>query len=496
MPHQQIQHLKSAIWHLVFYLCPMSQFETVIGLEVHIQLQTRTKLFCGDSAAFGAAPNTHVSPVTLAHPGSLPVLNKQAVEFAVKLGLALGCNITRHSFFDRKHYFYPDLPKGYQTSQNTAPILVGGAVKLKQGAVPIHHIHLEEDAGKSIHDILPDQTCIDLNRAGVPLLELVTEPAIRSSEEAYEFLTELRHLVRWIGICDGNMEEGSLRCDANISIRPVGETRLGTKVEVKNLNSIRNVRRAIDAEVERQTKAMLNGEKIIQQTRGYDADSNTTTGQREKEEANDYRYFACPDLPPFELSDADLARITALMPALPAALVEKYQLLGLSAQDAAVLTEEKHISDYFNTLIKETSHVKPAANWLLGPVKSWLNEQTDATLDSFPVKPVQLAAVIELVQTGAVNFSTASAKLLPALLQNPDADVQATAVSLNIIQEKNADQLETWVAQVLANMPDKVKEYQKGKKGLIGLFVGEVKKLSKGKADPQAVTKLLEKALQ
>ncbi|CAN5670191.1 Asp-tRNA(Asn)/Glu-tRNA(Gln) amidotransferase subunit GatB [soil metagenome] len=476
------------------------RYETVVGLEVHIQLSTKTKLFCGDSAAYGGAPNTHISPITLAHPGTLPVLNKTAVEFAIKLGLALGCDITRHSFFDRKHYFYPDLPKGYQTSQSRSPVCMGGQLKVSVGGeeklVQIHHIHLEEDAGKSIHDADPDYTCIDLNRAGVPLLELVTEPVLLSSEEAYSFLTNLRKLVRWTGICDGNMEEGSLRCDANISIRPVGQSELGTKVEVKNLNSIRNVRRAIDAEVERQTKILDNGETIIQQTRGYDANSNTTTGQRDKEEANDYRYLPCPDLPPFEISDAWLNEVQAMLPELPETLFEKYTTaLGLPVQDAEVLTEEKALSDYFNQLVKETPHVKAAANWLLGPIKSWLNGQ-NGDISSLPLSPAQLAAIIEIVQSGAVSFSAASSTLLPALLQTPTADVKALAASLNLVMDSNEDELTGWVNEVLASMPDKVKEYQKGKKGLIGLFVGEVKKRSKGKADPKKTTALLEEKLK
>jgi aspartyl-tRNA(Asn)/glutamyl-tRNA(Gln) amidotransferase subunit B len=377
---------------------------------------------------------------------------------------------------------------------------MGGQLKVGIGGeekfVQIHHIHLEEDAGKSIHDADPDYSCIDLNRAGVPLLELVTEPVIRSSEEAYAFLTNLRKLVRWTGICDGNMEEGSLRCDANISIRPVGETKLGTKVEVKNLNSIRNVRRAIDAEVERQTKALQNGETIIQQTRGYDADTNTTAGQRDKEEANDYRYLPCPDLPPFEISDAWLNEVQAMLPELPETLFEKYtSTLGLPAQDAEVLTEEKALSDYFNILVKETPHVKPAANWLLGPVKSWLNGQ-NADITALPLAPAQLAAVIEIVQSGAVSFSAASSTLLPALLQQPSADVKTLAATLNLVMDSNEDELEAWVSEVLTAMPDKVKEYQKGKKGLIGLFVGEVKKKSRGKADPKKTTALLESRLK
>jgi aspartyl-tRNA(Asn)/glutamyl-tRNA(Gln) amidotransferase subunit B len=481
------------------------EYEIVVGLEVHIQLLTKSKLFCADDIAFGAEPNTHVSPITLAHPGTLPVLNRRAVEMAVKLGLALDSRIARHSHFDRKHYLYPDLPKGYQTSQHTDPVLVGGSLKIHTqvagaethgASVPIHHVHLEEDAGKSIHDADPDYTCIDLNRAGTPLLELVTEPAIRSAEEAFAFLTRLRKLVRWLGICDGNMEEGSLRCDANISVRPVGETQLGTKVEVKNLNSIRNVRRAIEAEAERQIALLKRGEKIIQETRGYDADHNLTIGQREKEEANDYRYFPCPDLPPFAVSEELLQRIKASMPELPETLFVKYtSQLGLSAQDAEVLTEEKEVSDYFNELLDHTTHTKAAANWLLGPVKSWLNEQS-VTMTEFPLAAARLSDLIEVVQSGKVNFSMAATRLLPALMQQPESDAETLAQSMGIVQSSNTDELGQWVDNVLAKMPDKVKEYQKGKKGLIGLFVGEVKKMSGGKADPQVVTKLLEEKLK
>ncbi|MES2775387.1 MAG: Asp-tRNA(Asn)/Glu-tRNA(Gln) amidotransferase subunit GatB [Bacteroidota bacterium] len=473
------------------------QYEAVIGLEVHIQLLTDSKLFCGDSAAFGGDPNTHISPITMAHPGTLPLLNKKAVEYAVRLGVALNCDITRHSFFDRKHYFYPDLPKAYQTSQMLFPICMGGELKTGLGdTVQIHHIHLEEDAGKSIHDAHDDYTCIDLNRAGVPLLELVTDPVIRSANEAFAFLTELRKLVRWIGICDGNMEEGSLRCDANISIRPVGETRLGTKVEVKNLNSIRNVKRAIEGEILRQTALVEKGEKITQQTRGYDADANTTAPQRDKEEANDYRYFPCPDLPPFEVSDSYLDEIKAALPELPEQLLQKYTaVLQLPEQDAKVLTEEKALSDYFNQLIKETPHTKAAANWMLGPVKSWLNEN-NASIEQWPVSASSLAKLIEMVQGGKVNFSTASAKILPALIEQPAAEPIALATTLNLLQDSNEDELELWVTEVINSMPDKVQEYKKGKKGLIGLFVGEVKKRSKGKADPQKVTALLQEKLK
>ena len=299
----------------------MDKYEIVVGLEVHAQLQTNSKLFCGDSIAFGAEPNTHVSPVTLAHPGTLPKTNKKAVEYAVMLGLACNCAIENYNYFARKNYFYPDLPKGYQISQHTTPICKGGYVAIQSSEgekhIQLNRIHMEEDAGKSIHDADDFYTCIDLNRAGTPLVEIVTEPCIHSSEDAYLYITELRKLVQWLGVCDGNMEEGSLRCDANVSVRLKGETILGTKVEVKNLNSIRNVKKAIDYEAERIVKILESGGTIIQQTRSFNADNDTTFSMRDKEDANDYRYFADPDLAPFNLTDEYIGNIKAALPALP-----------------------------------------------------------------------------------------------------------------------------------------------------------------------------------
>ena len=466
------------------------KYQPVIGLEVHIQLQTQSKLFCSDSAQYGGAPNTHVSPVSLAHPGTLPVLNLQALDYAIQLGLALGAQITRRGWFDRKHYYYPDLPKGYQTTQLHAPIIVGGQL----AGVAIHHVHLEEDAGKSIHDADPHHTGIDLNRAGIPLLELVTEPVIYDAETAAAFLTELRQLVRWLGICDGNMEEGSLRCDANISLRPIDVTTLGTKVEIKNINSIKFVRKAIEAEIRRQGELLDKGEKIVQQTRGYDDAKDITTAQREKEDAHDYRYFPCPDLPPFTVSEEKLQVLQASLPMLPQEQVKTYENAGLSVQDARVLTEEKGFSDYFNTMLKYTSHTKPAANWMLGPVKKWMNE-TGNGIHAFPIVPKNLSAFIALVENGHVNFSTAANKLFPAFLEQPDANPMNLATSLDLLQQSDLEILENWIKEVLDAMPEKVLEYRKGKKGLIGLFVGEVKKRSKGQADPQKTTEILKQVL-
>ena len=475
------------------------KYEAVIGLEVHAQLATQSKLFCGDSTAFGAAPNTHVSAITLGHPGTLPMTNKKAVEYAIKMGLACNCTIEQDNYFARKNYFYPDLPKGYQVSQHTTPICKGGfiTIKTEQGSrnVQLNRIHMEEDAGKSIHDAEDDFTCVDYNRAGVPLIEIVTEPDLFSAEEAYQYVTEIRRLVRWLNVCDGNMEEGSLRCDANVSIRLKGATILGTKVEVKNLNSIRNVKKAIEFEIERMINIVEAGGRIIQQTRSFDAGNDTTFAIRDKEEANDYRYFPEPDLSPFHLTTAYIASIQNNLPALPQSLQHKYQaVFGLSEYDAAQLCLEKEITLYFETLVQHTQNYKAAANWINGPLRQYINEQK-ISWETLTLEPVILAALLKLVEEGKVNFSVASSRILPVLIKEQLRDPLQVAVALNLIQVSDSTELETWVNTVISNMPEKVNEYKKGKKGLIGLFVGEVKKLSKGKADPKAVTSLLEKRL-
>lgn len=475
-------------------------YETVVGLEVHAQLLTQSKLFCGDSAAFGAEPNSHISPITLGHPGTLPVLNRKAVEFAIKIGLACNCEIERVNYFARKNYFYPDLPKGYQISQHTTPICKGGFVKIRtpegERQIQLNRIHLEEDAGKSIHDIDPENTCLDYNRAGVALVEIVTEPCIRNGEEAYTYLTELRKLLRFLEICDGNMEEGSMRCDANVSIRKKGETNLGTKVEVKNLNSIRNVKRAIEYEAKRMIDEVENGGRIIQQTRSFDATNGTTFALRTKEEANDYRYFPDPDLPPFHVTDELLHIVRETITALPDALVTKYTTeLKLSEYDARVICDDKETADYFEELILITTNYKGAANWLLGPVKSYLNEN-NISIDQLPVPAKKLAELIRLVDDGKTNFSIASSRIFPELIKRPAEDPLEIATAMNLLQSSDTDEVALWVQQALAKMPDKVEEYKKGKKGLMGLFVGEVKRISKGKADPKLTNQLLLEKLE
>ena len=471
------------------------KYEIVIGLEVHARLLTQSKLFCGDSNAFGAEANTHVSPITLGHPGTLPKMNKKAIEFAIKMGLACHCEIETNNYFARKNYFYPDLPKGYQVSQHTTPICKGGFVKIKTSGgeknIRLNRIHMEEDAGKSLHDQDTENTCIDYNRAGTPLIEIVTEPDLRSAEEAFAYVSEIRKLVRYLEICDGNMEEGSLRCDANISVRKKGETKLGTKVEVKNLNSIRNVKRAIEAEAKNLVEQLEKGDTIIQQTKSFDATTGTSFAIRDKEDADDYRYFAEPDLTPFHLQNEFIEAIQKTIPALPEERIKRYtDELHLSEYDAQVLTEEKEFSDYFEQAILHTQNYKATANWMLGPVKSWLNEN-NKQVNEFPVNPKQLAGLIDLVDTGKVNFSVASTKIFLELISYPSRDPGQIAIEKNLIQQSDASVIDPIIDQVLTKYADKVNEYKKGKKGLLSLFVGEVMKQSKGKADPKITNELL-----
>jgi aspartyl-tRNA(Asn)/glutamyl-tRNA(Gln) amidotransferase subunit B len=477
----------------------LEKYEAVIGLEVHTQLLTRSKLFCGDSTTFGDAPNTNISPVSLAHPGTLPVMNKKAIDYAIRLGLVFDCDIVRNNYFARKNYFYPDLPKGYQVSQHTTPICKNGYVSIHVDGVPrnitLNRIHLEEDAGKSIHDADENYTCIDLNRAGVPLLEIVSEPDMHSAEEAFAYVTEIRKIVRYLQICDGNMEEGSMRCDANISIRLRGEKKLGTKVEVKNLNSIRNVKRAIEFEINRLITIVESGGKVIQQTRSFDASTGTTFSLRTKEEANDYRYFPEPDLTPFVITEEKIKEVRESLPDLPAALEKKFTgQYFLPPADAKVLCDDRETAGFFERIIQYTDNYKAAANWVLGPIKFYLNE-SNVPIEKLPVHPKTFARLIEIVEKGRVSFGIAASKIFPVLLSFPGKEPMEIAVELNVLLEKNDDSLNTWVEEVLSKMPEKVLEYKKGKKNLIGLFSGEVKKLSKGKADMQVVNKILNQKL-
>jgi aspartyl-tRNA(Asn)/glutamyl-tRNA(Gln) amidotransferase subunit B len=486
------------------------EYEIVVGLEVHARLLTKSKLFCGDSSFFGDEPNTNISPITLAHPGTLPKMNKEAIGFAVKLGLACNCEIENQNYFARKNYFYPDLPKGYQLSQHTTPICKGGFVPIKTNAgkknISLNRIHMEEDAGKSLHDVYADETALDYNRAGVPLLEIVTEPEIRSGDEAYAYLTELRKLVRYLEICDGNMEEGSLRCDANISVRKMGDKKLGTRVEVKNLNSIRNVKLAIEYEASRLIGLVENGETIKQQTRSFDAANGTTFAIRDKEDAEDYRYFPEPDLTPFDLTDDFIGSIRNSIPVLQQERIKRYiSTYQLNEYDATALTEDKEFADYFEKLVDASLssplngeglgvRSKSAANWMLGPVKTWLNEE-NKTIGDLLITPGKLSQLIKLVEDNKLSFSAASAKIFPLLISNPEADPLLEAIRMNLIMESNIDYIHPIADAVLLQFEDKVKEYRKGKKGLLALFVGEVIKRSKGKADPKVVNEILNQKL-
>lgn len=473
-------------------------YQAVIGLEIHAQLATKSKLFCGDATSFGADPNTHVSPITLGHPGTLPKTNAKAVEYAIKMGLACGSTIAKENYFARKNYFYADLPKGYQISQHTTPICEGGqvAIQTSEGEKPIqlNRIHLEEDAGKSIHDLSPTDSYIDLNRAGTPLIEIVTEPCIHSAEDAFLYVSEVRKLVRWLGICDGNMEEGSLRCDANISVRLKGEEKLGTRVEVKNLNSIRNIKKAIEFEIDRLIGLVEKGETIIQQTRSFDASNDTTFSIRDKEDANDYRYFPDPDLAPFVLTDSFIDSIQTTLPALPNQLKKDWsQQFGLNAYDIDQLCENKLEADFYLLWTKHTTLYKAAANWMIGPIRAYLNEEHKTYADLIPLLP-QLSELLNMVDQHLLSFSVAADKVFNAIVLNAVSPMEF-ASSNQLLQNSNEDELTNWINIVLSNHPDKVEAYKKGKKGLIGLFVGEVKKISKGKSDPQKTTQLLEAIL-
>ena len=475
------------------------RYEVVIGLEVHAQLLTQTKAYSSDLNAYGSAPNTNISAITLGHPGTLPVMNRKTIDFAIKLGLACGCHIAPVQHFARKNYFYPDLPKGYQITQDTTPICTGGQILIRtedgtQKSIGLTRIHMEEDAGKSIHDVDVYDTLVDLNRAGTPLLEIVSEPDLRSSSEAYNYLTEVRKLLRYLDICDGNMEEGSMRCDANVSVRLKGATTFGTKVEVKNMNSIRNVQRAIEFEVTRQIEALENGESLTQETRAFDALKGSTISMRTKEAANDYRYFPEPDLPPITVSQEQIAAISKEMPALPNALFERYtKTYGLSDYDAYNITDQKGLALYYEALIAVTKNYKAAANWLMGEVKSYLNEQ-GVDISKFPIAAERIAALIELIDQGKISNSIAAQRVFPALFNSQESPLQI-AERLNLIQSSDSGVIEGFVAEVIAQNPSEVERYRNGEKQLIGFFMGQLMKVSGGKADPKAANGILRQQL-
>ncbi|MDX1445010.1 Asp-tRNA(Asn)/Glu-tRNA(Gln) amidotransferase subunit GatB [Lishizhenia sp.] len=476
-------------------------YEAVIGLEVHAQMLTKTKAYSNDVNEYGAMPNTNISAITLGHPGTLPVMNKKTIEYAIKLGLALNCNIAEDQYFARKNYFYPDLPKGYQITQDKTPICTGGSVKIKtkdgvEKEIGITRIHMEEDAGKSIHDVDMYDTLVDLNRAGTPLLEIVTEPDLRSSDEAYAYLQEVRKLLRYLEICDGNMEEGSMRCDANISVMKKGSKVFGTKVEVKNMNSMRNVQRAIEFEINRQIEALENGEELFQETRSFDALNNSTISMRSKEAANDYRYFPEPDIQPIRVTEDQIKVVKAEMPALPNDLFEKYtKEYKLSEYDASNLIEAKPIALFYNEVTSFTKNYKAAANWIMGDVKSFLN-QRGLEMKDFPISAEQIAKLIGIIDEGKVSSTVASQSIFPAMLEAPTKDPLAIAQDLNLIQESDEDSIKDYISQVIEQHPSEVERYRSGEKQLTGFFMGQLMRLSKGKADPKAANKLMREMLE
>ena len=476
-----------------------NKYEAVIGLEVHAQLLTKTKAYSNDENIYGAKPNTKTSVVTQGHPGTLPVSNKRVIEYAVKLGIAVEANIRERNEYARKNYFYADLPKGYQITQDKTPICNGGYIEVLDKnetakKINITRIHMEEDAGKSIHDLDPFNSLVDLNRAGVPLLEIVSEPEIRSSDEAYQYLLEVRKLVRYLDICDGNMEEGSLRCDANISVRLKGVEEFGTKVEVKNMNSSRNVKNAIEYEIKRQIDLIEQGTDIVHETRGFNATNGTTISQRHKEEANDYRYFPEPDLQPIIVTEEYIEKVKSSLPPLPRDLLNKFTTdFKLSKYDATIIVEDKNTALFYNELCGYTKNYKVAANFLNGTIKSYLKENA-ITIDNLNVSAKAIADLILLVDENKVSNSIATAKIFPILV-NSDLSPEEIANQNNWIQESDNDTLIEFIEEAIKKYPEKVLEYKAGKKGLIGLFMGEVMKLSKGKADPKLANKLLREKL-
>jgi aspartyl-tRNA(Asn)/glutamyl-tRNA(Gln) amidotransferase subunit B len=475
-----------------------NKYEAVIGLEVHAQLLTETKAFCSCSTKFGNSPNSNVCPVCLGHPGVLPVLNKKVVEFTVLMGLATNCRINKHSIFARKNYFYPDLPKGYQISQYEEPICENGFIEVVTSdksvkKIRIKRIHMEEDAGKSIHD-QSEYTLVDVNRCGVPLIEIVTEPDINSPEEAYQYLAKIKQIVQYLGICDGNMEEGSLRCDANVSVRLKGENKLGTKTEIKNMNSFRNVERALNYEIERQISLIEDGEEIIQQTLLWDADLNEAFPMRSKEEAHDYRYFPDPDLLPVVVDEKWIELISASMPELPETKFKRFLTqYSLPEYDTDILTQQKSIADYFEQVCTITQDFKSASNWIMTDVLGYINEHKIA-IEKFPVSAENLGKLINLISNGTI--SSKIAKEVFSIMLESNHNPEIIVKERNLVQISDEGELVKIIQNVLTKNQNQIEEYLSGKDKVIGFFVGQIMKETKGKANPQLVNQLIKTALE
>ena len=487
------------------------QWEVVIGIETHAQLSTASKIFSGASTRFGAEPNTQACAVDLALPGVLPVMNKGAVERAIRLGLAVGATVAPRSIFARKNYFYPDLPKGYQISQYEIPVVQGGAITIQVPAnektgtaayektIHLTRAHLEEDAGKSLHEDFAGMTGIDLNRAGTPLLEIVTEPDMRSAAEAVAYAKSLHALVVWLGICDGNMQEGSFRCDANVSVRPVGQEQFGTRAEIKNLNSFRFLEEAIQYEVRRQIELIEDGGTVVQETRLYDPDKRETRSMRSKEDAHDYRYFPDPDLMPLVIDAGWIERVKLEMPELPAAMQERFvQQYGLTRYDAAVLTSSKAMAAYFEAVVAKlgASQAKAAANWLMGEVSSQLNRD-GLEIGACPVSAAQLALVLQRIADGTISNKIAKEIFLAIWDEKATDDAAADRIieAKGLKQISDTGALEAIIDEVLAANPKSVDEYRAGKEKAFNALIGQAMKATKGKANPQQVNELLKKKL-
>lgn len=484
-----------------------TEYEAVIGLETHCQLSTESKIFCSSSTEFGADPNTHVDPVCLGLPGTLPVLNQKVLEYAVKAGLALNCQIAPYSKFDRKQYFYPDLPKNYQISQYDLPIAEHGWLEIeivdKQGnatrkRIGITRLHMEEDAGKLVHagaDRLAGSaySLVDYNRAGVPLVEIVSEPDIRTGQEAAEYAKELRRIVRYLGISDGNMQEGSLRCDVNVSVRPVGQKAFGTKVEIKNMNSFNAIQRAIEYEIERQIEAIATGEPIVQETRLWEEGSQRTISMRSKEGSSDYRYFPEPDLTPIVVSEEQRESWREELPELPAQKRHRYETeLGLSAYDAQVLTDERAVAEYFEATVTAGGDVKQAANWIMGDIAAWLKNEKQS-IENLALKPAELAELVGLIVNGTISGKIAK-DILPELLTEGGSP-KALVDRKGLVQISDQGAIKTLIEEVLAAHPAELEQYRAGKTKLKGFFVGQLMKKSGGRVDPKLTNQLLEELL-
>ena len=471
------------------------QFEAVIGLEIHVQLQTASKIFCSNSTQFGGHDNEHICPVCTAMPGSLPVINEKAIEYSVKTGLALGCDIRKHSVFARKQYFYPDLPKGYQISQFDQPLCENGKLEFvvngERKTVSITRAHMEEDAGKSTHH--GDYSLINLNRAGIPLLEIVSGPDMSSAAEAAEYARTMRNIVRYLGVCDGNLEEGSLRCDCNVSIRKKGATKLGTKVEIKNINSFRFIEKAIEYEIHRQIDCVETGETIHQETRLYDPDKNRTFSMRSKEEAHDYRYFPDPDLLPMEIDDHYIERARKSLPELPLARANRFMNdYKLPEQDALNLTNEKDLADYFEEVARAGKNPKAAANWVMSELMRELNDsKKDVT--SSPISSANLGKMIAMIDAGTISGKIA--KTVFADMWSTGGDPETIVKEKGLTQITDTSAIEKIIDELIAKHPAELEQYRSGKEKVFGFFVGQAMKATKGQASPAVVNDLLKKKL-